>query len=93
MESEPDGAALRTALAGSAPSPAERRLARPEDPRRSLRLLRVLRYTVYWALVLGVSLILVILLLGFFESRDASEVGAACDRALATRVACAVRTQ
>lgn len=43
-------------------------------PRRRSRLLR---RTVYWMLVLAVSLVLVILLLGFFESRDASEVGAA----------------
>ena len=36
----------------------------------------MLRRVVYWLLVFAVSLALVILLLAFFESRDASEVGA-----------------
>lgn len=36
-----------------------------------------LRRVAYWGLVLVVSVVLVVLLLGFFESRDASEVGAA----------------
>ncbi|WP_332671373.1 hypothetical protein [Aromatoleum sp.] len=35
-----------------------------------------LRRVAYWGLVLVVSVVLVVLLLGFFESRDASEVGA-----------------
>lgn len=36
-----------------------------------------LRRVAYWGLVLVVAVVLVVLLLGFFESRDASEVGAA----------------
>ena len=47
----------------------------PDEPWQRTR--RLLRFAAYWLLVLVVSLVLVILLLGFFESRDASEVGAA----------------
>lgn len=44
------------------------------DPRQ--RSHRLLQRVAYWGLVLVVAVVLVVLLLGFVESRDASEVGA-----------------
>lgn len=41
------------------------------------RVLRVLGRVVYWVAVLAVSLVLLILLVRFFESRDASQVDGA----------------
>jgi hypothetical protein len=39
-------------------------------------VLRVLGLILYWAAVLAVSIVLLILLVRFFESRDESSVGA-----------------
>jgi hypothetical protein len=39
-------------------------------------VLRVLGLIVYWAAVLAVSIVLLVLLVRFFESRDESSVGA-----------------
>lgn len=40
-------------------------------------MLRVLGLILYWAAVLAVSIVLLVLLVRFFESRDESSVGAA----------------
>ena len=60
-------------------------------PRRS-RARRVLAALVYWSAVLVVSAILVIALVLFLESRDASEVGARGGPVAAAATAAPVRT-